>query len=225
MNILKLFTRKKHRIDDDPRIYVKKDISIEDFVRVNDQSYEYREKVLPAALTVEFWKDSGLVNFLLNDRFLENDILDVGCGSGEIDIIIAAKGYNITAVDISPYAIQLAQKLAESFSEHKDRLDFLVGNIEEMDFDKKFSSAIISHTLEHVINPERMMEKVISLLNPGSYILVAVPNKKAWNDRTHLRHYSARSLTNFLSQYSHELEVNIDKVEKMIFAILRTSDS
>ncbi|MCX5811966.1 MAG: class I SAM-dependent methyltransferase [Proteobacteria bacterium] len=225
VNILKLFTGKKRRIDDDPRIYVKKDISIEDFIRVNDQSYEYREKVLPAALTVEFWRGSGLVNFLLDGRFLKSEILDVGCGSGEIDIIIAEKDYIITAIDISPYAIHLAHKLAEGFPECKGRFDFLVGNIEQMDFNKKFSSAIISHTLEHVINPEKMMERVIKLLNPGSYILVAVPNKKAWNDRTHLRHYSERGLRKFLSLYSHEIEIKIDKVEKMIFAVLRVPDS
>ncbi|MCX5804830.1 MAG: class I SAM-dependent methyltransferase [Proteobacteria bacterium] len=222
---MNLFVRKKRRIDDDPRIYVKKDISIEDFIRVNDQSYEYREKALPAALTVEFWKDSGLVNFLSDDRFLKSEILDVGCGSGEIDIIIAARGYSITAIDISPYAIQLANKLADNFPEYKERLSFLVGNIEQIDFNKKFSSAIISHALEHVINPEKMMEKVINLLNPGSYILVAVPNKKAWNDRTHLRHFSKRSLTKFLSQYSHELDIKIDKIEKMIFAVLRIPDN
>ena len=221
VNVLKLFSRKKKRIDDDPRIYVKKDISTEDFIRVNDQSYEYREKVLPAALTVEFWENSGLVNFLLNERFLKSEILDVGCGSGEIDIIIAERGYSITAVDISPYAIGLALKLADGFPGCKEGLDFLVGNIEQMDFNKKFSTAIISHTLEHVINPEKMMERVIKLLNPESYILVAVPNKKAWNDRTHLRHYSERSLRKFLSQYSSELEIKIDKVEKMIFAVLK----
>jgi len=225
VNILQLFTGKKKRMDDDPRVYVKKDISIEDFIRVNDQSYELREKVLPAALTVEFWQNSGLVNFLLNERFLKSEILDVGCGSGEIDIIIAEKGYIITSVDISPYAIQLAQKLAEGRPGCKERLEFLVGNIEQMDFNKKFSTAIISHTLEHVINPETMMERVIKLLNHGSYILVAVPNKKAWNDRTHLRHYSERSLRKFLSLYSREIEIRTDKVEKMIFAVLKVSDS
>ena len=224
MNFFKMLTGKKSRPDDDPRVRVTKDISAEDFVLVNDQSYEYREKVLPAACTVEFWEGSGLVRFLSDARFLKSEILDVGCGSGEIDIIIAKKGYDITAVDISPYAIQIAQKHADNSSECKGRLTFLAGDIERMEFDKKFSTAIVSHTLEHVINPDTMMEKVISLLEPGSHILVAVPNKKAWNDRTHLRHYSKRSLTKLLTQYSHELETWIDKVERMIFAVLKTPD-
>jgi hypothetical protein len=72
-----------------------------------------------------------------------------------------------------------------------------------------------------VINPEKMMDKVLSILEPDSYILVAVPNKKAWNDRTHLRYYSERSLKKFLSQYSDELETRIDKHERMIYSVVK----
>jgi len=220
MKLSSIFGRKK-RIDDDPRIRVTKDISPEDFILVNDQSYSYRKKVLPEASTIEFWKDSGLVAFLSDRRFLKSEILDVGCGSGEIDIIIAMKGYNITAVDISPLAIEMAKVYASNFPECKERIKFLAGDIEKMNFDRSFSTAIISHTLEHVINPEKMMDKVLSILEPDSYILVAVPNKKAWNDRTHLRYYSERSLKKFLSQYSDELETRIDKHERMIYSVVK----
>jgi len=221
MNILKIFRGKKKRIDDDPRVRVTKDISPEDFILVNDQSYLYRKKVLPEASTIEFWKDSGLVAFLTDERFLKSEILDVGCGSGEIDIIIAAKGYNITAVDISPIAISMASEYADNFPECKQRIRFLTGDIEKMTFEKTFSTAIISHTLEHVINPEKMMERVLSIIEDGSYILVAVPNRKAWNDRTHLRYFSERSLKKFLSQYSEVLETRIDKHERMIYCVMR----
>ncbi len=225
MNFLKLLKKKKKRIDDDPRIRVTEDISKEDFVLVNDQSYIYRQKVLPAASTIEFWKDSGLVAFLSDDRFLKNEIIDVGCGSGEIDVILAMKGYNLTAIDISPIAIKMAQEYINNYPELKQKVNYISGDIENIIFGKKFSTAIISHTLEHVISPEKMMEKVLTILEPGSYILVAVPNRKAWNDRTHLRYYSKRTLNRFLSRYSPVLETRIDKIEKMIYAVLKTPGS
>ncbi len=215
---------KKRRIDDDPRVRVTKDISTKDFILVNDQSYQYREKVLPDAFTLEFWENSSLLRFLTDQRFLQSEILDVGCGSGEIDIMIARNGYTVTAVDISPYAITKAKKLAQKYSDCNGRLTFLAGDIEDMVFGRKFSSAIISHTLEHLINPEKTMEKIVDLLAPGSNILVAVPNRKAWNDRTHLRHYSKRTLRTFLSSYGTDLEVWVDKPERMIFAVLRSRD-
>lgn len=213
-----IFKRKKKRQDDDPRVRVTKDISPSDFVLVNDQSYMYREKVLPEASTVEFWENSGLVNFLINNPFLKNDVLDVGCGSGEIDIILARKGFVVTGIDISPYAVNMANALAEKYPDCNGRLRFVVGDIESISFEKKFSSAIISHTFEHVINPDKVMENVIRFLEPGSHILVAVPNKKAWRDRTHLRYYTERSMKKFLSRYSDSLIAEVDNHERMIFA-------
>jgi len=221
MSLSRLFGRKKKRVDDDPRIYVTKDISPEAFVAVNDQSYMYRQRVLPEAFTLEFWKKTGLVDFLLNSGVLKSEILDVGCGSGEIDIIIAGKGYTITAVDISPYAIELAKKHAEKVPECDGRVQFLVGDIETIDFKKKFSTAIVSHTLEHVLSPENTFQNIIRSLEPNSHILVSVPHKKSWRDRTHLRQFSERSLRQFLSRYSNELRVWANKPEKMLYAIMK----
>jgi len=213
-----IFKRKKRRQDDDPRVRVTRDISPSDFVLVNDQSYMYREKVLPEASTVEFWENSGLVNFLANSPFLKSEILDVGCGSGEIDIILAGKGLTVTGIDISPYAVNLAKALAEKYPHCRDRVRFVAGDMESISFERRFSSAIISHTFEHVINPDRVMENVIRFLEPGSHILVAVPNKKAWRDRTHLRYYTERSMKKFLSRYSDSPIVDVDNHERMIFA-------
>ncbi|HOE17761.1 MAG TPA: class I SAM-dependent methyltransferase [Syntrophorhabdaceae bacterium] len=213
-----IFKRRKRHRDDDPRMRVTKDISPSDFVLVNDQSYMYREKVLPQASTVEFWEQSGLVNFLANSPSLKNEILDVGCGSGEIDIILARKGFVVTGIDISPYAVSMANTLASKYPDCNGRLRFVVGDIESISFEKKFASAIISHTFEHVIHPDKVMENVIRFLEPESHVLVAVPNKKAWRDRTHLRYYTERSMRKFLSRYSDSFTTEIDHHERMIFA-------
>ena len=221
MSLLRMIGLKKKRFDDDPRMPVTRDISPEDFIKVNDQTFEYRERVLPRALTIEFWEGSGLVNFLLTSGGLKSEVLDVGCGSGEIDIILAQNGYSITGLDISPYAIKIAQKHRAEHVKLKDRLRFIVGDIETADIDKRFSSAIISHTLEHVLSPEKTVENTISHLKPGSTILVAVPNRKAWRERTHLRCYSKWSMKRFLRPYCRELDVRIDPVERMIFAVMQ----
>ncbi len=219
-----IFKRRKRREDDDPRVRVTKDISPSDFVLVNDQSYIYREKVLPEASTVEFWEGSGLVNFLAGSPFLKSEILDVGCGSGEIDIILAGKGFTVTGIDISPYAVNMAKALAEKYPHCSDRVRFVAGDMESISFERRFSSAIISHTFEHVINPDKVMENVIRFLEPGSCVLVAVPNRKAWRDRTHLRYYTERSMKKFLSRYSDSLITEVDNHERMIFASAKIRD-
>lgn len=81
-------------------------MSPDELARLYDLTFQYRERVLPEAFTLESWEKSETVRFPLERGLLRNDILDVGCGSAEIGIIFGMKGYNVCGLDISPYAIE-----------------------------------------------------------------------------------------------------------------------
>ncbi len=215
----RLFRRKK-KISNDSRPYVSKSISPDEFVRVYDLTFEYRQRVLPEAFTLEFWEKSHAVCLPLERGLLRNDILDVGCGSGEIDIIFGMKGYNVCGVDISPYAIEIANGHLKEHPELSGRVRFVNGNIEEMDLTDRFNTALIYHTLEHVMDPKRTLDQTIRFLNPGAKILVEVPYKKAYRDRTHLRRFTPGKLKRFLSAFSNEVEVIHFRERRTIFAVV-----
>jgi SAM-dependent methyltransferase len=218
--IVMRFLRRGKKVDHDPRPRVSADITPDDFVRINDLTFQYRERVHPEAFTLEFWEQSEIVQIPLGRGLLRNDILDVGCGSGEIDIIFGMKGYNVCGLDISPYAIEIANR---HLSEHQGlpgRVWFVNGNIEEIDLKERFNTALIYHALEHVLNPERTLEQTIRFLNRGAKILVEVPYKKAYRDRTHLRHFSPGKLRWLLSGLSDKVEVTHLKKRRTIFAVV-----
>ncbi len=212
--------RRKKRIDHDPRPYISRDISSEEFIRVNDLTFQYRQKTHPQALTLEFWEDSPLIHFPLERGLLRSDILDVGCGSGEIDIILGLKGYNVCGLDVSPYAVEIANSHLKKHPELIGKVRFVNGNIEKIHFEERFNTAVIYHTLEHVIDPHRTLEQTIRFLNPRAKILLEVPYKKAYRDRTHLRRFSPRKLKRFLSVFSNSVEVIHLKQRRTIFAIV-----
>ena len=216
---MRLF-RSKKKGEDDPRPHISHDISPDEFVRVNDWTFRYRERVLPEAFTLEFWEKRDVVQVPLERGLLRNDILDVGCGSGEIDIIFGLKGYRVCGLDISPYAIEIANKHLSEYPELSGKVRFVTGNIEEIDLKDRFNTAIIYHTLEHVMDPLRTLEQTIRFLNPGARILVEVPYKKAYGDRTHLRYFSPRKLRRLLSVFSKGVEVIHLKERRTIFAVV-----
>lgn len=161
-----------------------------------------------------------MVRLPLERGLLRNDIRDVGCGSGEIDIIFGMKGYNICGLDISPYAIEIANGHLKKYPQLSGKVRFMNGNIEEIDLGDRFNTAIIYHTLEHVMNPHRTLEQTIRFLHPGAKILVEVPYKKAYRDRTHLRRFTPRKLRRLLSAFSSTVEVIHFKERRTIFAVV-----
>jgi cyclopropane-fatty-acyl-phospholipid synthase len=70
-------------------------------------------------------------------------MLDVGCGSGYLDILLAQKtGFHIIGVDISKNALQLGKKMVEDAGfEH--RISFVRGDVFNLSFrDNSFEIAI-----------------------------------------------------------------------------------
>ncbi len=214
------FIRRKDKADGDPRPQASKKMSADEFARVYDMTFQYRQKVLPEAFTLEFWQKSEAVRLPLERSLLRNDILDVGCGSGEIDIIFGMEGYNVCGLDISPYAIEIANGHLSAYPELSGRVRFLVGNIEQIELNDRFNTAIIFHTLEHVMDPHRTLEQTVRFLNPGAKVLVEVPYKKAYSDKTHLRRFSPRKLKRLLSDFSNTIEVIHFKKRRTIFAVV-----
>lgn len=217
--IVRLFRRKK-KIDNDPRPYVSKGMSLDEFARVYDLTFQYRQRVLPEAFTLEFWEKSHAVRLPLERGLLRNDILDVGCGSGEIDIIFGMKGYTVCGLDISPYAIEIANRHLKKYPELSEKVRFVNGNIEEIDLTDHFNTAMIYHTLEHVMDPHRTLDHTIRFLNPGAKILLEVPYKKAYRDRTHLRSFTPGKLKKLLLAFSNKVEVIHFKERRTIFAVV-----
>lgn len=62
----------------------------------------------------------ALVNLILNNIRLDNNakVLDMACGSGRHSILLAKKGLDVTAVDLSKNLLSVAKQLAE-----KDKLN------------------------------------------------------------------------------------------------------
>ncbi len=66
-------------------------------------------------------------------------ILDLGCGTGNHDLILAKRGYSITGVDISKLMLKLARKKAEKANL---KINFYQEDIRKLDLKKKFDAVI-----------------------------------------------------------------------------------
>ncbi len=84
---------------------------------------------------------SRQANFLVKNVFPKkaHNILDLCCGHGRHSIALAKKGYNVTGLDYSAYAIKLAKTEAR---QKKLDINFITGDARNFKLGKKFDVVI-----------------------------------------------------------------------------------
>ena len=100
-------------------------------------------------------------------------LLDIGCGAGNYSLEFAARGFDVTGIDISATAIDWAnERLASS----NVRASFLCGDAVKMTDvpDDEFDFAFDGHFLHCILGPDRaeFLRNVRRVLRPDGFFLV-----------------------------------------------------
>lgn len=155
----------------------------------NEKSVEYFSNIRKDLLSFIGTEKKGLT------------ILEVGAGSGATLLElkktgIANKIYGYDLVDIC-----LNKKEFESF---------VVGNIEKepIPFNEKFDIIILADVLEHLLEPEKALEKLIPFLNKEGKIYISLPN---------IRNYKAMYHIFFKGDFKYEEEGILDQTHFRFF--------
>jgi 2-polyprenyl-3-methyl-5-hydroxy-6-metoxy-1,4-benzoquinol methylase len=161
-----------------------------------------------------------IINF--NNRFF----LDVGCGAGDNSRLIKARS-PIAKVDGITYSDEEAN-LAEVILDKCWVFD-LEEQFPQTLMNQSYDCIIFSHVLEHLKNPEVIVQKFSSLLKPAGELIIAVPNILSWRmrlqffvgnfsyvkagelDETHLRFFTYNTADNYLFQRSTNLKIILKK--------------
>ncbi len=152
-------------------------------------------------------------------------VLDIGCGEGNIGLLLAQKNNDVTGVDISSKAISVAQKKAKILN-LKDKTTFLVQDAHYLKLKNKFDIAICIEVLEHVKDDTRIIKNIYKQLKKTGTLIITVPSKnaplyklksiKAYDQKIgHLRRYSAKTLSNKLKEGKFKV-LKIKKTEGII---------
>lgn len=99
-------------------------------------------------------------------------ICDVGCGSGQAMAAFSEAGYVVVGIEPDPVARALARKIGEVFEGTAEALPDAIA-------DRQFDVVLLSHVLEHCIDPEAALKNVKRLLSPEGTAVIEVPNNAA----------------------------------------------
>lgn len=160
--------------------------------------------ILKVAMLPAMWQRHRAVPWNRLRRVTPGNLLDVGCGRGDLASHFVRQGWRVTGTDISPEAC--AEASARGVETHLGTLSTVT--LPEGNFD----AITFRHVLEHVVDPVADLRRAQAALRPGGQILITLPNYACRQRRLfrsfwfplelprHRHHFSPRSLTEALTQ-------------------------
>jgi len=128
-------------------------------------------------------------------------VLDVGCGGGILTESMAGLGANVTGIDLSDKALQVAKlHLLESGK----KVDYLKIAVEEMAAEQpsQFDAVTCLEMLEHVPDPQSVITACTKLVKPGGWVFFSTLNR---NPKSYLLAVvGAEYILNMLPRGTHD---------------------
>jgi 2-polyprenyl-3-methyl-5-hydroxy-6-metoxy-1,4-benzoquinol methylase len=131
-------------------------------------------------------------------------VLDVGCGSGAFLELAGSAGWDAVGLEVDPEAVRSAR--SRGLDVRQGEIDTLLNRGE------RFTVITLSHVLEHVHEPLRLLQACRELLEPEGWLWLEVPNFEAPGRRRfgrswlhldpprHLTHFTLQSLSRLLAK-------------------------
>lgn len=132
-------------------------------------------------------------------------LLDIGCGHGKFLAKMQELGWEVIGVEPDKEAVKMARE--------KFGLNIHQGTLEQAGFfSDSFDVITMSHVIEHIPDPIRILKECQRILKPNGYLVILTPNNnclgayvfkeawRGWEIPRHLFIFSTRSLQNLVEK-------------------------
>jgi len=154
--------------------------------------YDYFDSLIRRKRAAVWYRNLWLYPRLC--RHLRGQVLDIGCGIGDL---VRFRAQTI-GVDVNYRAVEYCRSHGLTVQQMEpDLLPFLDG---------EFDGAVLDNVLEHLVKPEPLLAEIHRVLRPGGAFLVGVPGEQGFaSDADHKRHYPETALIQCVQSAGFEL--------------------
>ena len=118
-------------------------------------------------------------------------VLDVGCGTGDLLLLLQNDGYSVCGTDISSVALEMAKKRGvQAMLLHQSTIP-----------PGPWDSVVLSQIIEHLDEPTPLLRAAARELAPKGAMIVSVPRGNAVVSPDHKHEYTEQALTELLSPF------------------------
>lgn len=134
-------------------------------------------------------KDKSLIDYVQNGKFL-----DIGCGNGSRLLKMKKLGWHVFGVELNTFAYQKCIK---------NDLNVQNKPLEQAVFKKNYFDVIyMSHLIEHLNNPDEIINICSNLLKKGGKLYINTPNNNALGKKIFNKYWFANEVPRHIILYS-----------------------
>ena len=128
---------------------------------------DFFDRLAPAWDDMQVRNEEVIAEILFKGGIREGvRVLDVACGTGVLFPDYKKLGADVTGIDISPEMVKIAK---EKFPE----AEVICGDVLDFSFKDKFDAVMIYNAFPHFAEPEKLIEKLSTLLKNSGRISIA----------------------------------------------------
>ncbi len=129
-------------------------------------------------------------------------LLDIGCGTGNFLRTMLQSGWDITGVEVSKEARQLAELNTDSV---------ILDPTEYFNSEHKYDVITLWHSLEHLHELEQYLSKISLSLNANGVVIIALPNYRSFDAEYYQLDWAAYDVPRHLYHFSFEAMIILMK--------------
>lgn len=109
-------------------------------------------------------------------------VLEIGCGAGRTAVVLAKRGYAVSAIDSSPNMLAIARQHAADVGVAR-LIDTKVGNAHQLDFpNESFGLVLAIGVMPYLHSADKALTEMTRVLKPGGFLLLTAGNRWRLND-------------------------------------------
>ncbi len=150
--------------------------------------------------------------FFLDSIQPQDQILDIGCGLGELTFDLAKKASKVVGIDFNEKYVAKAKQ-----NNQAPNIEYILGDAVTYDFKEKFDFAVLSNVLEHIENRVDFLKKI--KLIADKFLIRAPLLERDWIsvykkelgvdyrlDKTHFVEYTKKGFEKEMKEAGLEIE-------------------
>ena len=181
-----------------------------DFKDFYEEYWDFRKKIGKVHTKKGYYVPARLkaVISMMPDEARRIKVLDMGCGEGALGMLLREKFKDVYSVgcDISENTVELARP----FYDRTIQVDLDSDNLDERIGGENFDYIVCVEILEHLMHPEKALQKLKGFLSKDGRMIVSFPNIAWWKYRLKLLmgHFPEESRLYHHAEHLHDFTMH-----------------